>query len=176
MKDFIKTYWFGLFVLVFIAGCTSYNLYFSHQKELQRLQKELDNEKQERRKQHIEDSIKATPAYIDSVRKSEKLFSDWENKLHNLEKKEIVGFVFEDDTIYHSCFHTVHQIYHPAMPLYTNFLDIDAEYLRFVTKREVEDLRLYECTKCSEIISAYNDYEDGELIRKEDARDYVDDY
>ena len=176
MKDFIKQYWFGLLILVFIAGCTGYNLYSSHQKELQRLQKELEKEKKERRELHIKDSIKATPAYIDSVRKSEEMYYDWEAKMNNLEKKEIIGFVFEDDSIYHSCFHSVHQIYHPFMPLYTNFLDIDADCLKFVTKREVEKRGLYECTECSEIISAYNDYEDGELIRREDARDYVDEY
>ncbi len=176
MRDFIKKYWFALFVLLFVACCTGYKIHSSHQKELERLHKELDKEKKERREQHIKDSVKATPEYIDSVRKSDEMYSDWENKRNNMAKKEIVGFVYDGDSIYHSCFHNVHKVHHPFMPIYTNFIDIDAGCLSFVTKHEVEERGFSECSECSEIIGAYNDYQDGELIKREDAREYVDDY
>lgn len=171
MKDFIKRYWTGIFILAIICGCTGYYIYSYQQKKIDKLQKDLEKEKEERRKQHVEDSIKATPEYIDSVRKSEKLFSDWENKRKNLEEKEIVGFVYENDSIYHSCFHHVHIIYHPAIPLSTNFLDIDIECLRFVTKQEAVGLGLRECIKCLEIFSTYDDYQNGELIRRDEVDD-----
>ncbi len=179
MKDFISKYWFGLLVLVFVASCTGYNLYFSHQKEINKLKKEIEQEKEKRRKQHIEDSIKATPEYIDSVRKSEEYFAEWDEFRKEVENEEIVGYVYYDDTIYHSTFHSVQKVYKTSNKdifLFIGYLNENKGNLRFVCNSEVRELGLKLCEECEETINTYLEYQDGELIKRDEAYKYVDDY
>lgn len=182
MKDFISKYWPSLIVLFLVIGCAGNMAYSSFQKKLdierqklEQVKNELENEKEKRRRQHIEDSIKATPAYIDSVAREERYYVERAEKRRQLENIELVGFVYKNDTVYHSSFHPTGNLEEDGMIFFVGFTVNDIKQLRFITNQEAEDLNLHECKECSEKERVYLEYEDGELVSADEAYDKVDD-
>lgn len=121
----------------------------------------------------IKDSLFHDPRYQDSLRHAKYIRKEYERKTEYYEAREIVGYVYENDTIYHNNFHWIHEIPDEYLMIWTNYLIDDIGGLRFVTRHQVEYYKLTECSICEEMNQIYCDYENGDLIHVEDAREYV---
>lgn len=163
MRSWLKEYWGCIIEIIIVlslfVGCRWYNSY-SKEKGFRKLYEEKRSKVL--RKAIIRDSLNHDPRYQDSLRREKAAFEEYERLLAFYQEKEFIGIVYGNDTVYHTCFHTIHDIENNS--IYLNFIDEDIDSLWLLTNKKAKELGIKECEKCEEINTIYSEYEEGDLI------------
>lgn len=115
----------------------------------------------------IADSLDCDPHYQDSLRRAEEEYRKFEDKLKSIKSIEIIGYMANGDSVYHTTFHSVKEI--DEFPC--GFTIPDVHKLRFITQKDEQENNLEWCNECRSM-DAETLIDDGELIYREDAGDY----
>ena len=162
---------FGCLLWIMIAvfiykGCDWYSQY---KKENAKAEYNEKMKNDSIRKAFIKDSLAHDPHYQDSIRIEEEKYQKWKLEHDSISNEEIVGFVLDGDSVYHSTFHSM-EIRNDY-----NFSIYDMLNLRFISRKEAEENQFKLCEECSDIYYAHSAYENGELIDIFDIDEYVKD-
>lgn len=169
MKDNLKTYlgcigWFIVAVLLF-KGCDRYSSYQKEKVHETYMEKKRNDSI---RKAFVEDSLAHDPHYQDSLLKVEEEYRQWKERQNVVKSIELIGFMLDGDSVYHTTFHSVKKI----DDILCGYTMPDVHKLRFITRKEEEENKLEWCDECRSMdIDILVD--DGEYIRVEDIGDYV---
>ena len=115
---------------------------------------------------HANDSIKNTPEYKawnDSVE------YEWRKKKVQEEKNTLVLYL-EGDTVYHfntSCFQ--YFSYEDGVKYHMDSID----NIKIITEYDAKRRGMTFCSQCEEIKNVYSNWESGELMTLEDAKEYI---
>lgn len=122
-------------------------LYSGNKNGIARMEKERSQITDSMRAVRIRDSIRHTPAYLDSVRQAEERHklreAEWEKERRYAYKNDIIGFWHVGDSIYHTHFSC-------------SFYKDDIKNLKFITQETADRHNLKECDDC------YNEWENFE--------------
>lgn len=176
----IKTYlgcagWIVAAILLFKA-CDWYSSYQKEKSHEAYVEKKRNDSIREafiadslaKRKAFVADSLAHDPHYQDSVRKAEEEYKQWEEKLNAIISMELIGFIMDGDSVYHTAFHPVKRI--GELP--SGFTIPDIKKLRFITRKEEKEYKLAWCDECRNM-DAQTLIDDGDYIHVDDIRDYV---
>ena len=143
-------------------------MYSSYKKE-KRYESYIENRRNDSiRKAFVKDSLMHDPRYQDSLRKAEEEYKQWEEKWNAIKSIELIGFIMDGDSIYHTAFHPVKRI--SEVP--SGFTESDIKKLQFTTRKEVEKDNLEWCDECRSM-DAETLIDDGEYIHVDDISDYI---
>lgn len=158
-KDDIKAWSSCLLLFVgailLFKGC---DWFYSYQKQKSHDAYVENTRKDSIRKAFIADSLAHDPRHQDSLRRSEAQFQAWLDSVKSVHDELIAGIMFENDSVYHTCFHDSISIN-------------DIGHLVFLTNKDVFNGEYWQCDVCRSM-DIEEQLEDGEIIRKEDADDY----
>lgn len=143
-------------ILSLLGGCSWYKSYQRQQLFERKRAKAI-------REAFIKDSLKHDPKYQDSIKQEELLWDKLLRMEDYYQEREIVGIVWYDHTVYHSCFHDIKEIPVNKYSINVCFTIEDINNLRFITKKEADDLGIKECEECEEIKRIYEKYKDEEF-------------
>ena len=118
----------------------------------------------------ILDSLKNDPHYQDSLRREREKYSAWRALHDSICSKEIIGFVFEGDSIYHNF---IHGMIEKEDGEIHNYSLKDMPKIRFISNCDIENESLHKCYDCKDAMEEFIiDYIDDFYYLFEDDDDY----